>query len=353
MGDEGDKRDVTSQTVKRGALVATAIIAMVSTILPGPALAQPAESEALTKFRELNAQVAQLNDDFLKANEDKAARQADIDKAIADIAAATKSKAEASVKEHEFRGQVDQLSAAAFHGARFDKFSALLTGTSPEDFLARSTALNVLATDNNNALKQLSGAVNTAADAEKKATDAQSRATEARDAAAKLAEDIKAKRKDLDAQIQQLKTSANGLSAADKKKLQGEPDTGIYNAPGAVGKAMAAALSRRGDRYDLGGTKPPVFDCSGLMMWSYAQAGIKLPRTSRDQYKIGTPVAKDQLEPGDLVFFGSSAARIHHVAMYIGSGMVVHASDYGIPVLSAPLANSGRDYFGAKRIVAG
>jgi peptidoglycan DL-endopeptidase CwlO len=344
---------VLSQRAKRGAIFAAAVIVVVSGIVPVSANAQPAESDALTKFRDLNAQAAQLNDDFLKANEDKAARQAEIDKATVDIATADKSKADAQVKADEFRGQVDQLSAAAFHGARFDKFSALLTGTSPEDFLARSSALDVLATDNNNALKQLSDAVNTAAGAEKIATDASKKATEARDAAQKLADDIVAKRKELDAQINELKTQLGKLSAADKKLLQGTQDTGVYltAGTGAAGKAVAAALGRRGDTYNLGGSKPPVFDCSGLTMWAYGQAGVKIPRTSREQFTIGKPVAKADMQPGDLMFFGSSAARIHHVAMYIGNGMVVHASDYGIPVLSAPVANAGKDFFGAKRIV--
>ncbi len=343
-----------SQKVKRGTVIAAAMLAVVSVSVPVPAVAQPTtESEAVTKYKELNAQAAQLNDDFLKANEDKAARQADIDKANADMAAANQDKVAAQGVEDQFRGQVDQLSTAAFYGARFDKFSALLTGTSPEDFLARSSALDVLATDNNNALKQLSGAVKKASDAEHGAADAAKRATEARDAAQKLADDIAAKRKELDNQIKQLESSFKNLSAADKKALEGEKDNGVYLnvGTGAAGKAVQMALSRRGDTYRLGGSKPPIFDCSGLTMWAYGQAGVTIPRTSREQFTVGKPVAKADLEPGDLLFFGSSASRIHHVAMYIGNGMIVHASDYGIPVLSAPIEKGGKDFFGAKRIV--
>ncbi|MET0134183.1 MAG: NlpC/P60 family protein [Kibdelosporangium sp.] len=340
-----------SQKRKRGTVIAAAIIAVLGTLAPVPAAAQPAESETVRKFKELNAQAAKLNDDWLQANEDKKVRQAEIDKAVADQGTANAAKAQAAGKEQEFRGQVDILSTAAFRGARFDKLSALLTGTSPEDFLARSTALNVLATDNNHALQELMGAVNTAAGAEKLATDAQRRSTEARDAATKLADDILAKRKELDGQITQLKSQFNKLSTADRKALEGEKDTGVYNFPGAAGKAVDRALSRRGDRYELGRESPPVFDCSGLTMWAYAQAGVKIPRTSREQFKIGKAVSKDALQPGDLLFYGNSAATIHHVAMYIGSGNIVHASDYGIPVKSAPMSNGGKDFFGAKRVV--
>jgi peptidoglycan DL-endopeptidase CwlO len=342
---------VSSHKRKCGMIIAAAIIAVFGTLSPVAASAQPAESETVRKFKELNAQAAKLNDDWLQANEDKKARQAEIDKAVADQGTANAAKAQAASKELEFRGQVDGLSTAAFRGARFDKLSALLTGTSPEDFLARSTALNVLATDNNHALKELMGAVNSAADAENLATDAQRRATEARDAATKLADEILAKRKELDGQIAQLRTQFNKLSAAERRALEGEKDNGVYNWPGAAGKAVDMAMSRRGDRYELGRESPPVFDCSGLTMWAYAQAGVRIPRTSREQYKIGKAVSKDELQPGDLLFYGNSAATIHHVSMYIGNGRIVHASDYGIPVKSAPMSDGGRDFFGAKRVV--
>ncbi|CAM3319904.1 NlpC/P60 family protein [Kibdelosporangium persicum] len=338
-----------SSRLKRGVLTASAVITLVGALVPVPAFAQQ-ESPTLQRYRELNTQAKQLNEDYLKAVEDRDARQADITKAGEDMTAANRTKAEAKVKEDEFRGQVDTLSQATFRGARFDKLSALLTGTSAKDFLARSSALNVLATDNNKALQQLVGAVTAAADAEAKAADAQKRATEARDAAAKLAEEIKAKKAELDKQINEITTSLDKLSPADRAALQGELDKGVYlPGNGIAGKAVTSALSRRGDRYALGGTKPPVFDCSGLVMWAYAQHGHKLPRTSREQFKVGRPVSKSELQPGDLLFYGNSAATIHHVVMYIGRGMIVHASDYGIPVLSAPMEKGGKDFFGAKR----
>jgi cell wall-associated NlpC family hydrolase len=342
----------------RGALTASAIIAVVSTS-PAPALAQPPapnsptnESDAVKKFRELTAQADKVNEDYLKAQDDKNARQAELDKATADLSAANKSKLDAKAKEHEFRGQVDQLSTAAFQGARFDKLSALLTGTSAQDFLARSSALNVLATDNNKALKELSGAVTTAADAETKASDAQRRATEARDEATRLTGEIEARKRDLEAQLKQVKASMDKLSANEKKALRGNDDNAVYlGPPGAAGTAMNAALSQRGTMYVWGGAAPGGFDCSGLMMWAYRQAGVTLPRSSRAQYGVGRSVSKGDLQPGDLLFYGGSAGSIHHVAMYIGGGMIVHASTSGQPVKTAPIEKGGSDYFAAKRIV--
>jgi peptidoglycan DL-endopeptidase CwlO len=348
IDDEGDTHAV-SHRLKRGALAVSAVITLLAALMPMPALAQQ-ESPAVQRFKELNTQAKDLSEEAIKAEEDRKAREADITKFGAEVQTANVAKEQAKVKEDEFRGQVEQLSQAAFHGARFDKLSALFTGTSPEDFLDRSSALNILATDNNNALKALTDAVNQAATAEKTASDAQRNATEARDAAVKLGAEIKTKRAELDKQISQIMSELDKLSAADRKALQGEIDNGRYF-PGTsiAGKAVTSALSRRGDTYALGGTRPPVFDCSGLVMWAYAQHGVKLPRTSREQYKVGKPVSKSELQPGDLLFYGSSAAGIHHVAMYIGNGMIVHASDYGIPVLSAPMEKGGKDFFAAKR----
>jgi cell wall-associated NlpC family hydrolase len=328
---------------------------MVSTS-PAPALAQPpaqnTDSDAVKKYKDLSAQAETVNEELNKAKDDKAARQAELDKANADMAAAGQAKTQAATTEEQYRGQVDELSTATFRGARFNKLSALLTGTSAQDFLDRSTALNVLATDNNKALSELSSAVTTASESEKKAADAAKRATEARDAAAKLQADIEARKKDLDAQIKQVQAAATKLSASEKETLKGPVDNTVYlGPPGAAGTAMNAALSMRGQPYVWGGAAPGGFDCSGLTSWAYKQAGITLPRSSRAQFGVGRAVSKDALMPGDLLFYGGSASSIHHVAMYIGNGMIVHASTSGVPVKSAPITNGGSDFFAAKRIV--
>lgn len=351
---------MASQRLKRGmrgALTASAIAAAVCTTSPIPALAEPPasnDSDAVKKYKELTDQADAVNEDLLKAQDDKKAKQGELDKATTDLAAAAQAKTQAAATEEQFREQVDQLSTASFRGARFNKMSALLTGTSAQDFLDRSTALNVLATDNNRALTELSGAVKTAAESETKANDATKRATEARDAAAKLEADIQQKKKDLDAQIKEVEKQAKALSAADKKALAGE-DTGKYfsNAPGAAGNAVRAALSQIGVMYKWGGTTPSGFDCSGLTMWSYAQSGIQLPRSSRAQFGVGKPVSLGELQAGDLLFYGGSPGSIHHVAMAVDATHIVHASTSGQPVKVVPLSGGGRDFLAAKRIVGG
>jgi cell wall-associated NlpC family hydrolase len=350
---------VASQRLKRGmrgALTASAIAAAVCTTSPIPALAQPAQnndSDSVKKYKELTEKADQLNEDYLKATDDLSAKQGELNKANGDLASATQAKTQATATEGEFRDQVDKLSDASFKGARFNKLSALLTGTSPEDFLDRSTALDVLAADNNKALTELSGAVKTAADSEVKATDATKRASDARDAAAKLKADLEKQKKDLDAQLEQVKQANKNLSKADKASLAGPQDTGVYvvNAPGAAGAAVRSALAQVGTMYVWGGAAPGGFDCSGLTSWAYKQAGVSIPRSSRAQFGIGKSVSMGDLQPGDLLFYGGSAGSIHHVAMYIGDGRIVHASTSGQPVKVAPISGGGKDFFGAKRVV--
>jgi cell wall-associated NlpC family hydrolase len=93
--------------------------------------------------------------------------------------------------------------------------------------------------------------------------------------------------------------------------------------------AMNIALGKLGAPYRWGAAGPGAFDCSGLLKWSFAQAGITLPRTSRAQSQVGTPVSKANLQPGDAVFF---YRPVSHAAIYIGNGKVVHASTAGQPV---------------------
>jgi cell wall-associated NlpC family hydrolase len=102
----------------------------------------------------------------------------------------------------------------------------------------------------------------------------------------------------------------------------------------AAATAVAAAESRVGDPYVWGAAGPDSFDCSGLVMWAYAQAGISLPHFSGAQYADTTHIPMSDLEPGDLVFFADPG---EHVAMYVGGGNVVQAPYTGADVQIVPL----------------
>ncbi len=105
-------------------------------------------------------------------------------------------------------------------------------------------------------------------------------------------------------------------------------------------EAVAAALSKLGSPYVWGDEGPSTFDCSGLIQWAYLQAGLVLPRVSRDQYGAGALVPTTQMEPGDVLAYAydtSDPGTIYHVTMYIGDGLMVHAPRTGDVVKVVPV----------------
>jgi len=105
-----------------------------------------------------------------------------------------------------------------------------------------------------------------------------------------------------------------------------------------AGRAIAAAATRLGMPYTWGATGPGTFDCSGLTQWAFDQAGIAIPRTSRQQF-AGLPLVAADLQPGDLLFYASGTApsSIHHVGLYVGDGLMIHAPRTGDVVRLAPI----------------
>lgn len=344
-----------SQKLKRmvtGAVSALAVVAMLGT--GTPAVADPAPvpdnaSDALKLYRELSAKAERLNEDHLKAQDDLDARQKDLNKARRDLTTAQRTEAAARADELRFRKVVDRFAGATFvGGAQFNKMSALLTGNSAQDFLERSSALDVIATDQSRSLDKLLTAVRTAKKAESDALDAETRSQLARDAAAKLARDIETRKDALDAQVTKVKAQAERLTAADRalQSSPGEVPPSEIVAPGpAAQTAVDAAMSKRGSPYVYGDEGPNSFDCSGLTSWAYNQAGVSIPRSSRSQSTHGTPVSQSQLAPGDLVFFYNP---VSHVGMYIGNGQMVHAPQSGDVVKVASVMWD--DYVGARRV---
>jgi cell wall-associated NlpC family hydrolase len=90
-------------------------------------------------------------------------------------------------------------------------------------------------------------------------------------------------------------------------------------------RAVDLAMQYRGAPYRWGGEAPSGFDCSGFVRYVYAQVGVSLPHNAATQYQYGTSVSRDNLEPGDLVFFD----RLRHNGIYIGDGRFIHARQTG------------------------
>jgi cell wall-associated NlpC family hydrolase len=126
-----------------------------------------------------------------------------------------------------------------------------------------------------------------------------------------------------------IRVPASGLASCD--------DLAIDPPSARVQKVLDYACAQLGDPYLWAGTGPNSFDCSGLTMQAWAQAGVSIPHNAAMQSTYGTAVSARNLQPGDLVFFGSP---ISHVGIYIGAGTMINAPQTGDVVRIAPLRSS-------------
>jgi cell wall-associated NlpC family hydrolase len=112
-------------------------------------------------------------------------------------------------------------------------------------------------------------------------------------------------------------------------------------------RVVAFAMAQVGAPYRWGGSDPRGFDCSGLVMYVYGRAGVSLPHGALKQYRLGTPVSRKELAPGDIVFFD----RLNHSGIYIGDGRFVHATKTGDTVKISRLNEAWfeRRWVGARR----
>lgn len=119
------------------------------------------------------------------------------------------------------------------------------------------------------------------------------------------------------------------------------------NVGGRGGIAIKYALAQIGDKYVFGADGLVYWDCSGLTMRAFQAAGVSLPHSSRAQYNYGKSIARNDLLPGDLVFFGKP---ISHVAIYLGGNRMLHAPHTGARVKIAEFDLGKKPYIGARRL---
>jgi cell wall-associated NlpC family hydrolase len=144
------------------------------------------------------------------------------------------------------------------------------------------------------------------------------------------------------AQAQQLELAAAWLRAANARPPapRTAPAPSVAAPPADAGpgqRALAAADAELGKPYRYAGAGPDSFDCSGLTMWAWRAAGVSLPHSATDQYLSTPHVALSSLQPGDLLYFGSSTSNIAHVAMYVSPGRMIEAEETGTVVSINPM----------------
>ena len=233
---------------------------------------------------------------------------------------------------------VAQLAAANYMNSGLDPtFQALTTGD-PQQFLSQASAITELDQSSGMKVDTLSSEVAQAL-RDKRTADqqiAQVNAVEAQ---------MNAKKNVINAKIDQVNSAAMKQAMAIYTQTGQYPNVDIPTANTVGAQALRAAISKEGDPYVWGAAGPSAFDCSGLVVWAYAQEGIALPHYTGDLWNSGMHVARNDLEPGDLVFFFPD---ISHVGIYVGDGLMIDAPDFGVPVHVEPIYWSAYD--GAVRI---
>lgn len=143
------------------------------------------------------------------------------------------------------------------------------------------------------------------------------------------------------AKVKVTKTASVSTSGTAKPAATITPAAPVADANKSYSSAISAALSQQGKPYVWGAAGPSAYDCSGLVMWAYAKVGVSLPHSSAAQATMGTRISISQLQPGDLVFWGSP---VHHVGIYIGGGMFVHAPHTGTVVKTQSISGYTPDF---------
>ena len=319
----------------RVALLAGAIT-LASSALPSgigsaaPAGSQPSLATLVARANKLSNEIDSLGQQF-----DALRIQLSQARAVVRVARQTALRDQKLMTAGEMA--VGQIAAQGYMSGGLNPALQLLQSSDPQSMLNRASIMVQLQQENGSKINEVRAAEAAAKRALLTAAQAERQAT-------RLSAAMQAKV----AVIQKKENILN--SAAYAKAMEIYQKTGKYPYTAPVGNSIGAqalrfALTRVGDAYVWGAAGPAQFDCSGLVLWAYAQVGISLPHFTGAQWNSGVHVSRSQLQPGDLVFFFPD---ISHVGMYVGNGMMVDAPTFGQPVQVQPVFWSA--FVGAVRI---
>ncbi len=292
-----------------------------------------AAGEDLAELARLSEEAGALGEELhlARAELDRAERERDRLELAAGAAAGRAAVADgAAVRDQSL---VDHLAAMRYRGGDPGATRAAMLAESPRDLVHRLDALRRLSGATTSALDASRAASETAARLRDDATRAADTARASARAAREHADHLDRRMAEMRELMDEVRRRVDSLSDGQRALWVGGPVMPAgYVAPpvdDANSAALRVALTRLGAPYSWGATGPDEFDCSGLMVWSYAREGKTLPRSSQAQAVSGAPVAMRDARPGDLVIYYPEAT---HVGMYAGDGLVLHAPTYGVPV---------------------
>ncbi|WP_258534567.1 NlpC/P60 family protein [Streptomyces sp. PT12] len=232
------------------------------------------------------------------------------------------------------RRTVGSAAAAEYRAGGLGPAVALMMSDSPDRYLAAATALERFGTRRAGELRDLVAAQRSL---EQRREDASDKLEELTGEQTRLARHKRAAQRKLATARRHFdelsERERRERERAEREAAAEPPPTAAPEAPaegsGRGARALAAARGAVGSPYAWGQAGPDAFDCSGLIQWAYAQAGVALPRTSQAQAGAGRKVSLAQAQPGDIVVYRSDAS---HVGMYVGGGQIVHSPHPGATV---------------------
>jgi cell wall-associated NlpC family hydrolase len=356
---------VSLRVAQRLAVGALAGFVVLSGVASSNVLADPA-NDAMAKLNELSRQAEQTTEAMhsaqLDLNNKLAAQRAAEKKHTDDTAAVDAAKSRLAT----FQTGVDKFAAAMYMGGRTDGMNAIMTAESPQQLIGKLAVSRVISTAMLAQMATYRATREETAKAETESAESAADAKTAAEQAASVRASLQSKQSKLQLQIAIVKSQYLALSPHDRTALAapgpppppaamppapealppgggqpGGPGPGAGPGSGQGAIAVQAALTQVGTPYSWGGAAPGGFDCSGLVMWAFQQAGIALPHSSQALAHGGQPVSLSDLQPGDVLTFYSDAS---HAGLYIGDGLMVHSSTYGVPVRVVPMNSSGPIY---------
>ncbi|MCU4747248.1 NlpC/P60 family protein [Streptomyces sp. G-5] len=322
---------------------ASAAVAGGGTALADPAAQGPGTAEVREQVDALHHEAEQATERHHAANEAAELAERDLER----ISRAADSSTD---RLNGYRRALGSHAAAQYRAGGLPPEVQLALSSDPDEYLARAATMD---RSGDRQADALSGARQQLLDLERLRAEA----ADVRDELTGAREEAEAERDTVEAKLAEAEELLATLTEREQRELlareshgTGTPGAGTdarttaapagatpAPAPAGGPRAQAAtayALAQLGKPYGWGATGPDAYDCSGLTQAAWSAAGVSLPRTSQSQSGAGTKVSRDQLAPGDLVFYYSG---LTHVGMYIGNGQIVHASRPGTPVRTAPV----------------
>jgi peptidoglycan DL-endopeptidase CwlO len=306
------------------AYLAAATTALALIVPAADSMAQTMSSPSLTS---LVSQAKQLEFQINALSEQYDGLRIELSRAKADAQIAQRAATREASALALGQQAVAQLAAENYMSAGLDPTLQALTAGNPGQFLSQASTITEI--------DQASGdKVSILGNEEDQDQRARQTADQQVAMVSALQAQMNAKRNAIDAKIDLVNSAAMKQAMTIFTQTGQYPDITIPTANTVGAQALAAALTRRGDPYVWGAAGPGEFDCSGLVVWAFAQEGITLPHYTGDLWDSGVHIPRADLEPGDLVFF---FADISHVGIYLGDGLMVDAPDFGEAVRVEPV----------------